>query len=934
MTGPTEPNAPLRGVLRFGAGLLAGCAVAGLGHLMVTYPLTARLEPWVVLHLTTGVLLGPVGLLGSLIAYVIDTLLGGASAFVVSIQTGAYLLVGGIAYTVFRLVPRVNRRLPDLRSYLAFLGAAVVGSLVIAGTGSATLFLRTMGRDAFWNGIVYWFSSAVTSLLIIAPFILMVTSWRFPRWIVPLPGETPVADAVETRPGGSARGAGRRARRDLAVGAALVVGATLVVSPLILLQPQHGGWFALLYLVPILWGSTSQGLPGGVLVASGSGLAYLIVSTVNTVLLSANMGHEEVLGQFVGLVIFSLVGAITGAFQQARLRAESKLVQSNVELEKRHESLALVNRLADRLKRTLDVDTIAQEAVDTFIQLSRPPMVAVYLLNDRGATMDLKAHHGFDETILAAGRTIPVEGSLSGLAISNLEPFVSQDIESDERVDPTMRPKLAHAGFKSVVSIPMVFEKQALGTINLAYRDHNTVAREDLESFLTIGRTVALALINARHVARLEHMAFHDMLTGLPNREGLHRWFLDCASSGDGDRRSIGLILIDIDRFKEFNDALGHHVGDQLLAQIGPRIDSALAERAPSVFRLAGDEFAVFLPDLEQDTDSEVVTRSLLRALAAPFEVRGLTLEVEASAGISIFPDDAADSSELLRCADVAVNHAKRTSTRIVRYRPDLDQHTPERLELASDLGRAIRDNQLALHYQPMVRLKDGRPIGFEALVRWQHPRLGLLLPGSFIPLAEVGDLIHPLTYWVVEKALEQLREWQRKEPNLTMAVNLSTRNLLDRSCAKRLARIIDQAQVDPGTVEFELTETALLIDLEATSTTLSGISDFGARVVIDDFGTGYSSLEFLKRYRIHALKIDRAFVGDMRCDFQSRAIVRATVQLAHDLDLAAVAEGIEEPETVDTLSEIGCTLGQGFFFQRPAAADEVERRMEDWGLG
>jgi EAL domain-containing protein (putative c-di-GMP-specific phosphodiesterase class I) len=311
-----------------------------------------------------------------------------------------------------------------------------------------------------------------------------------------------------------------------------------------------------------------------------------------------------------------------------------------------------------------------------------------------------------------------------------------------------------------------------------------------------------------------------------------------------------------------------------------------------------------------------------------------MALEVEASAGISIFPDDASNSSELLRCADVAVNHAKRTSKRIVRYSPDLDQHTPERLELASDLGRAIRDNQLVLHYQPVVNLADGRPIGFEALVRWRHPKLGLLPPDRFIPLAEVGELIHPLTYWVVENALEQLREWQRKEPSLTMAVNLSTRNLLDRSCAKRLAEIIDRAQVDPRTVEFELTETALLIDLEATSATLSRISDSGARVVIDDFGTGYSSMAFLKRYRIHALKIDRSFVGDMRSDVQSRAIVRATVQLARDLDLAAVAEGIEEAGTVDALSEIGCTVGQGFYFLRPCAADEVEHRMEDWGLG
>ena len=927
--GAGESGRRLRVFIRFGVGLLTGFAVAALGELLVASPLTARLEPWAVLHLTVGILLGPAGILGSVIAYFVATAAEVSNLVVVSSQAGAYVLVGGIGYVVYRHVPRLDRGLSDQRSYLAFLGTALAGSIVIAGIGSAGLFLRTMGIDAFYSGVVYWFSSAITSLLIVAPFILIVANWRHPGWLVPVPG-----DRIGTPAGGGARGAERRTGRDIAIGAAIVVGTTLAISPLVLLKPQYGGWFALLYLVPILWGSTNRGLRGGVLVASSSGVAYLIVNTVNSSLLQRRLSHDEILGQFIGLVIFSLLGAITGAFQQARLQAEAKLVRSNAELERRHESLALVNRLADRLKRTLDVETIPTEAVEALIQLSRPPMVAVYLLDDDGTTLHLKAQHGFDELTLSIGQTIAVEGSLSGLAITDCRPFVCEDLAKDERIEPALGSRLTRAGFKSVVSIPMVFEMQALGVINMVYRSPGAVAQDDLENLSTIGRTVALALVNARHVARLEHLAFHDMLTGLPNREGLHRRILEYAPSGLDDRRKMGLVLIDIDRFKEINDALGHHVGDRVLAQIGPRIESALVERAPSVFRLAGDEFAVLFPDLEEGIESQALTRNLLSALAAPFEVAGMALEIEASAGISIFPDDALDGSELLRCADVAVNHAKRTSKRIVRYSPDFDQHTPERLALASDLGRAIRDNQLVLHFQPLVTLTDGRPIGFEALVRWRHPELGLLKPDSFIPLAEVGELIHPLTYWVVEHALDQLKEWQRTEPKLTMAINLSTRNLLDRSCARRLAAIMDRAQIDPHTVEFELTETALLIDLETASATLSKISESGARVVIDDFGTGYSSMAFLKRYRIHALKIDRSFVGDMRSDVQSRAIVRATVQLARDLDLAVVAEGIENAGTVDALSEMGCYVGQGFYFMHPCSASEVEQRMESWSQG
>lgn len=921
-------------VLRFGVGLIAGLAVAALSNLLIVSPLTARLEPWVVLHLTVGILLGPAGLLGSAIAYFVVTALEVSNPLVASTQTGAYLLVGAVAYLVFHLVPRLDRGLSNLRSYLAFLATAITGSLVIAVIGSAGLFLRTMGIDAFWNGVIYWFASAVTSLLIIAPFVLIAASWRFQRWLVPVDGERLIADAAHERQGRSTRGAERRTGRDVAIGAALVVGTTLVVSPLILLKPQNGGWFALLYLVPILWGSISRGLRGGILVASSSGVAYLIASAVNMALFPTTLSHDDILGQFIGFVILSLVGAITGAFQQARLEAEASLVQSKVELEKRHESLAMVNRLANRLKRPLDVETIAQEAVEALILHSRPPMVAVYLLDDEGLTLDLTAQHGFDELTLSIGQTVTVEGSLSGLAIANRETFVSEDLAKDERVSPEIGARLRRAGYKSVVSIPMVFEMQALGVINLVYRDRGSVAQEDLESFSTIGRTVALALVNARHVARLEYLAFHDMLTGLSNREGLHRWFVECAPARLDDRRKMGLVLIDIDRFKEVNDALGHHVGDQLLTQIGPRIDSALAESTPSVFRLAGDEFAVLFPDLHDHIESKALTRNLLTALTAPFEVAGMALEIEASAGISIYPDDALDGSELLRCADVAVNHAKQTSKRFVRYSPEFDQYTPQRLELASDLGRAIRENELVLHFQPLVKLVDGRPIGFEALVRWNHPEMGLLAPDSFIPLAEVGELIHPLTYWVVKHALEQLRKWQQTKPDLTMAINLSTRNLLDRSCARRLAEIMDQSGVDPHSVEFELTETALLIDLETSSATLSKISESGARVVIDDFRTGYSSMSFLKRYRIHALKIDRSFVGDMRSDPQSRAIVRATVQLARDLDLGVVAEGIEDSNTVDALADIGCEVGQGFYYMRPAAAGVVEQQMKNWSPG
>ncbi len=919
-------------VWRFAIGVVAGLATAAIGEILVAYPLTGQLEPWAVLSVASGLLLGPAGVVGSAIAHFVISLPETSSPIRVLIQTGAYILVGVLAYSIFRLVPKLDRGLTDLRSLLGFLAAAAAGSLALAGIGSATLFWGTARSSAYWTGVVYWFSSAFTSLLIVTPFLLVVATWKLRRWLVTMPGGSPHSGVPGLRSGVSQREASRMIRRDIVVGTAMVLGLTAVVSPLVHVNPHYGGWLALLYLVPILWGSISRGLRGGVLVASGSAVAFLVGSAVSSSFLPRAVNHDEVLGQFVGLVILSVVGAITGVFQQARLLAEAALLQSKLEVESRHESLALVHGLADRLKRTLDIETIAREAVEALNQLSQPPLVAVHILDESGTTMDLKAHHGFDEAVLAASQNLPVEGSLSGAALSLREILVCNDIATDSRLEPQTRSQMVQAGLQSAVSIPLVFEREALGVINLIYRDRSTAARQDRQVLATIGRTVALAIVNARHVARLEHLAFHDRLTGLPNREALHRWFAECAHSGQNGYQTLGLVFLDIDRFNEVNDALGHSVGDQLLAQIGPRIDAALIDRGPLVYSLAGDQFAVILRDLKEKPAYEAVTGELVTALAAPFEVSGMAVQIEASAGIALFPIDGLTSSELLRCADVAVNHAKRTSNRIVCYHRSLDQHTPERLALAADLGRAIRDDQLVLHFQPKVMLAGGHAVGFEALVRWKHPTLGLLPPDRFIPLAEVGDLIHPLTYWVVEHALEQLREWQRFESRLTMAVNLSTRNLLDRSCAETLDGLVKRAQIDPGTVEFELTETALLIDPEAAAATLLEITRNGARVVIDDFGTGYSSMAFLKRCPIHALKIDRSFVGDMRSDVQSRAIVRATLQLADDLGLAVVAEGIENAGTVDALSDLGCDMGQGFYFQRPAPANLLEQHIAGWG--
>ncbi len=661
---------------------------------------------------------------------------------------------------------------------------------------------------------------------------------------------------------------------------------------------------------------------------------------------SATVGVEMVAGYILGL-------ALTGAgiilwvpalvrYQHevfGRLDAEEALRKSKAELQARNEVLQLLNELAERLHRTLDVEAVAREAVAVLIRHSQPPLVAVYLVEPDGGQLRLVAEHGFDAETLRLGQRLAVAGSLSGAALAERRLLKSDDIAGDDRLDRGMRDRLVAQGVVSAMVIPMFFQKEPLGTINLIYRWKAEFGRRDLDAFTAIGRTVALALVNARHFADLEHQAFHDSLTGLANRMALHRDVARLLGAGARDR-GLALVLVDLDRFKEINEALGHRVGDELLIQVGPRISESLGGRAAPVFRLGGDEFAVVLAGVDGGAEAEAAAWDVVNGLRRPFLVRSLTVAVGSSAGVAVLPAHGRDSHELLRCADIALTRAKDFMAGVAVYRSELDRSTPERLGLVAELGDAIRDDRLTVYLQPKVALADGRIAGFEALVRWRHPRRGLLEPDDFIPLAEVSDVIHPLTCWVLDTALAQLQRWRAMGRDVTVSVNMSVRNLGDPACAARLREVVLGRGVEPSAVEIEITETALMSDPETAVRTLAEIAAVGVRIAIDDFGTGYSSLAYLTRFNAHAIKIDRGFVGAMLHDESALTIVRSTVNMAHDLGLEVVAEGVEDWATARALRELGCDLAQGFVFARPAPVEEAERlvvhgsgRTEPWTL-
>ncbi|MFI1539370.1 putative bifunctional diguanylate cyclase/phosphodiesterase [Streptomyces anandii] len=410
--------------------------------------------------------------------------------------------------------------------------------------------------------------------------------------------------------------------------------------------------------------------------------------------------------------------------------------------------------------------------------------------------------------------------------------------------------------------------------------------------------------------ARAEEQ-LRDPLTGLPNRQ----WLLERIWTALDDAERIGaraaLMLIDLDRFRSVNDTLGHLAGDRLLLQIADRLRAALPRGAEAA-RLGGDEFAVLLPVADSTTSATRIARGLVTTLSSPLDLDGLTLVLEASAGVAVFPDHALDAEGLLRRADVAMYQAKRDRTGVEVYESKRDSNTPDRLGLLGDLRRALDAREVELHYQPKVRF-DGQVAGLEALVRWVHPERGKVPPDEFIAIAESSGLMPHLTEYVLETALGQVAEWRGQGLFVPVAVNVSPRDVHTPGFAGSVAARLARHGVPAGALQLEITEHVLLEDPQRAADTLHALTGHGVKMSLDDFGTGYSSLVHLRRLPVSELKIDRSFVARLAVDTEDAEIVRCTVDLAHSLGLLVVAEGVEDDETWERLRDLGCDAVQGW---------------------
>jgi diguanylate cyclase (GGDEF)-like protein len=427
----------------------------------------------------------------------------------------------------------------------------------------------------------------------------------------------------------------------------------------------------------------------------------------------------------------------------------------------------------------------------------------------------------------------------------------------------------------------------------------------------------------ARASRRLRHQATHDTLTGLSNRAELHEHGARALAQADRDGSLAALMLIDLDRFKEVNDTMGHEQGDHLLVDVAARLRTLL--RGDDILaRLGGDEFAVLANVPHRGAVGEVATR-LHRALALPFDVGGVAIELGASIGIALQPDHGEDVSTLLRHADVAMYEAKRAGSHIETYATSRDPYSAERLKLLGQLRHALDHDELVLHFQPKVALSSGSVIGVEALVRWEHPERGLLGPHEFLGLAERTGLIGDITRWVLEAAVRQCAAWRRSGLELPVAVNLAAANIVDTALPESVAHILQRWEVPGRLLECEISEDTVMGDPRRAGDVLERLRELGVRLSLDDFGTGHSSLSYLKRLPLDEVKIDRSFVIGMADDPSDAAIVRSTIDLARHLGLEVVAEGVETTEVLDVLAALRCDVAQGFLLSRPLPAAEFD---------
>jgi diguanylate cyclase (GGDEF)-like protein len=589
---------------------------------------------------------------------------------------------------------------------------------------------------------------------------------------------------------------------------------------------------------------------------------------------------------------------------------------------------------------TLEASIVAQAIVDRL----RPADLRAPLSADRRAQLDrLFGARMLDDETLAAAIAAP-DGRFVYTSDADAE---ATHVSSREALAGALEGRVTSEMTSAVVGGSSARVLRAYAPFRLADgttgvlvvdKDYGPIASAARRAAITVATVLELVLLSLwlclfpimrsvtrrmnRQLDTIAHQALHDDLTGLANRTRFSSRLDEALGERGGEHASLAVFFIDLERFKEVNDALGHSWGNELLTVIAKRLDDALGPHE-LVARLGGDEFGVLSERAVDESSALALAERLQEAIGLPCEIAGVSLEVQGSIGIALAPAHGTSRDELLRRADIAMYAAKRLGVPQV-FSPGLDDNSPLRLAMTGELRRAIERSELVVQYQPQVDLRSGTVRGAEALVRWRHPTRGFLGPEAFLAAAEQGGLMRNVTRSVLAQSLEQLRSWRIAGLELDLAVNVSGRDLADARFPEEVAQALAEHGVDPSWLELEITESVLLSDRVRTSSMLERLVDQGVRIAIDDFGVGYSSLGQLKNLPAHVLKIDRSFVSSMESDRSDEAIVSSTIELAHRLDLEVIAEGVEAPAHLARLRAAGCDIGQGHLFGRPLPGDDV----------
>lgn len=519
----------------------------------------------------------------------------------------------------------------------------------------------------------------------------------------------------------------------------------------------------------------------------------------------------------------------------------------------------------------------------------------------------------------------------TGTAIRENQPFWCQDFQHDSATTP-WHERAAHFDWGSAAALPLRRNGVPIGAFTLYAREVNAFDEAAHKLLAEMAVDISYALDNFAREAEqkraeehIQLLAHFDQLTGLPNRALFNDRIKYAISSAQRSNKQLAVLFLDLDHFKNINDTLGHSIGDALLVQLAKRLKSVVREQ-DTVSRQGGDEFILVLPDTDADGAVHVAEK-LLRAVADSYQIEQLELNVTSSIGIAIYPDDGADFESLYKNVDVAMYRAKQDGRNNYRFfTQEMQAHSIRHLKLENALRHALKRDQLRLHYQPQVSLQDGRIIGAEALLRWQHPELGMISPAEFIPIAEASGQILQIGEWVLRTAAHQMKSWMDGgiEP-MVIAVNLSAVQFRQVHLPELVTRILEEVQLPPQYLELELTEGVAMDDPLGAIAVMNDLHECGVRMSIDDFGTGYSSLSYLKKFKVYKLKIDQSFVRDISEDPEDKAIVAAIIGMASSLGMRTIAEGVETAGQLSFLRNQGCNEVQGYYFSKPLPADQFE---------